>query len=98
YFKRLEVVEGGNGAGTRVRGEVLVFGRSVAFEHIVSEPEPGRRLVESDVSGSSVTEFTVDSMDVAATRVMIRTQFSTDREGFCVQSELWMPPATRQKI
>ena len=99
YFKRLDVLEGGTGAGTRVRGEVRVFGRTVTFEHVVSEPEPGRRLMESDVSGSSVTEFVVDPVDGGATaRVTIQTQFSTEREGIAGRIERWMTAATLEKI
>ena len=97
YFKRLDVIEGGTGAGTRVRGEVQVFGRTVTFEHVVSEPEPGRRMIESDVSGSSVTEFVVEPVDGGA-RVTIRTQFTTEREGFLGRIERWMTAATLEKI
>ena len=97
FFRRLDVLEGGTGAGTRVRGEVRVFGRTVAFEHVVSEPEPGRRLMESDVSGSSVTEFIVDPVDGAA-RVTMRTEFSTEREGILGRIERWMTAATLERI
>jgi uncharacterized protein YndB with AHSA1/START domain len=78
YFTKLEVLEGGIGAGTRVRFEMSAMGRKQVFNGIVSEPEPGRVLVESNESDSgstSVTTFTVDPMAGGAeTRVTIHTQ------------------------
>jgi polyketide cyclase/dehydrase/lipid transport protein len=99
YFKRLDVLEGGTGAGTRVRGEILVFGRTIKFEHTVSEPEPGRVLVESDVTGSSVTQFTVDAVNGgAASRVTTHTQFTTEREGLLGRIERLATTATLERI
>jgi hypothetical protein len=63
YFRRLEVLEGGVGAGTRTRVEMCVLGKSRVFEQIVTEPEPGRVLRETNADGSAVTTFTVDQSD-----------------------------------
>jgi hypothetical protein len=63
YFTRLEVVEGGVGAGTRTRVELRVLGATRVFEQVVTEPEPGRVLMESNQDGSGVTTFTVESAD-----------------------------------
>lgn len=63
YFPRLDVVEGGVGAGTRTRVEMRVAGATRVFEQVVTEPEPGRVLVESNTDGSAVTTFTVDEAD-----------------------------------
>jgi hypothetical protein len=74
YFRRLEVVEGGVGAGTRTRVEMRVLGRTRVFEQVVSEPEPGRVLMETNQDGSGVTTFTVDSADGGeSARVTIAT-------------------------
>lgn len=59
YFRRLEVLEGGVGAGTRTRVEMRVLGVTRVFEQLISEPEPGRVLVEANQDGSAVTTFTV---------------------------------------
>jgi hypothetical protein len=59
-FRRLDVVEGGVGAGTRTRVEMRVAGRTRTFEQVVTEPEPGRVLMESNQDRSGVTTFTVD--------------------------------------
>jgi hypothetical protein len=74
YFPRLEVLEGGVGAGTRTRVEMRVLGSTRVFEQVVSEPEPGRVLMETNMDGSGVTTFTVDAADGAeAAHVTIAT-------------------------
>lgn len=61
YFRRLEVLEGGVGAGTRTRVEMRVLGTTRVFEQVITEPEPGRVLVELNQDGPAVTTFTVDT-------------------------------------
>ncbi len=74
YFRRLEVIEGGVGAGTRTRVKMRVLGRTRVFEQVVTEPEPGRRLMETNQDGSGVTTFTVDDADGGeSARVTIAT-------------------------
>jgi hypothetical protein len=63
YFRRLEVLEGGIGAGTRTRVEMRIFGSSRVFEQVVTEPEAGRALMETNLDGSGVTTFTVKAAD-----------------------------------
>lgn len=75
YFPRLEVLEGGVGAGTRTRVEMRVLGATRVFEQDVTEPEPGRVLVETNTDGSGVTTFTVEPSDGgAAAQVTIATE------------------------
>ena len=66
YFRRLEVLEGGVGAGTRTRVEMRVLGSTRVFEQVVTEPEPGRVIMEANQDGSGVTTFTVDAADGGA--------------------------------
>jgi polyketide cyclase/dehydrase/lipid transport protein len=61
HFPRLEVIAGGVGAGTRTRVHMHVAGKTRGFEQVVTEPEPGRVLMESNTDGSGVTTFTVDA-------------------------------------
>lgn len=76
YFRRLDVIEGGVGAGTRTRVEMRVLGTTHVFEQVVTEPEPGRVLVESNQDGSGVTTFTVDGADGGeSAHVTIATDF-----------------------
>ena len=60
-FSDLVVERGGTGAGTVIRFNVRVLGQTRAYRAAVTEPMPGRVLVERNVSGPpSVTTFTVD--------------------------------------
>lgn len=72
YFGWLEVVEGGVGAGTRIRFSMKSFGAERQMVASVKEPEPGRVLVESFDDGTGVTTFTVDA-HAAGCDVTIRT-------------------------
>lgn len=58
-FVSLVVEQGGVGAGTVVRVQMKVVGKVQAFRTVVSEPEPGRTLIETNDTGY-VTTFTVD--------------------------------------
>jgi len=60
YVTGLVVEEGGVGAGTVYRTEMSAAGRTRSFRAIVSEPEPGRVLVETYPDSGTVTSFTVD--------------------------------------
>lgn len=58
YFGNLVVVEGGVGAGTRIRFEMRTFAGRQTLHAVITEPEPGR-LVESYPADGMVTTFTV---------------------------------------
>ena len=57
----LQVEEGGCGAGTIMRFKSRILGVEQSFHHRVSEPEPGRVLVEQDIDTAQnvTTTFTV---------------------------------------
>jgi hypothetical protein len=77
YFRKIEVEEGGVGAGTRTQIETRVLGITKRATHIIREPEPGRVLEEVDVDGFSTTTFVVDPADNGASaNVSIRTTFA----------------------
>ena len=59
----LQVEEGGYGAGTIIRFKSRILGVEQSFHHRVSEPEPGRVLVEQDIDAvqNVTTTFTSDS-------------------------------------
>ncbi len=61
-FVSLEVERGGNGAGTVIRAHMRVLGQLQSFRSEVSEPDPGRVLVETNDNGY-VTTFTVEPRD-----------------------------------
>lgn len=60
YFTKLEVEQGGTGAGTIIRVYMRVMGSERIFRQAVSEPEPGRVLVEKDLDTDLATTFTVN--------------------------------------
>ncbi len=61
----LLVEEGGYGTGTIIRFKARVLGVEQSFHHRVSEPEPGRVLVEQDIDGvqNVITTFRVIPVD-----------------------------------
>jgi len=61
-FVSLTVEQGGTGAGTIAIVQMKVMGRIQTFRTVVSEPEPGRVLVETNDTGY-ITTFTVESRD-----------------------------------
>lgn len=73
YFTRLDVLEGGVGAGTRTRVGMQVLGKNRVFEQLVTEPEPGRVLMETNADGSAVTTFTVEASGESSSVVTITT-------------------------
>lgn len=82
-FSGLVVEQGGIGAGTVIRFRMSIFGRKQTFRAAVTEPEPGRVLVETDLDANgAVTTFTVDQGPAPAdTRVTISTELKV-RSGF----------------
>ncbi len=60
-FTNLVVEQGGIGAGTVIRFQMSVFGKSQAYRAAITEPEPGRILVETDLDANgALTTFTVN--------------------------------------
>jgi hypothetical protein len=76
YFSRLDVLEGGVGAGTRTRVEMHVLGKKRVFEQVVTEPEPGRILMEANQDGSAVTTFAVEAAGAGESHVTIATDIA----------------------
>ena len=59
-FSGFQVVEGGVGAGTVTTFAVTAGGRTRNYRMNVTEPVPGRTLVETDANSSLVTTFNVE--------------------------------------
>lgn len=73
YFLSLEVEEGGFGAGTVVQFQMRLLGQTQSFRSLITEPEPGQVLVETDIKSGIPTSFTVKAVDDHQTRVTIST-------------------------
>jgi uncharacterized protein YndB with AHSA1/START domain len=93
HFVSLTVEQGGVGAGTVIRFQMRLMGRLQTFRAAITEPEPGRVLVETDIQTGAVTTFTVEPRaDAQQAAVTIKTTTSV-REGFLGRLEAWL--ATR---
>jgi hypothetical protein len=76
-FVSLDVEEGGVGAGTVIRFRMRMLGKTRTMRAAVTEPEPGRVLVESDLEGDVVSTFTVDPVEGGRkARVTIATELT----------------------
>lgn len=91
-FLGLEVQQGGVGAGTRIVVRLRSMGVSRVMRMEVTEPEPGRVLMEIETATNTVTTFTVDSLDGGRrSQVTIRTEWPP--RGFAgLLERLFMPP------
>ncbi|HTS37218.1 MAG TPA: hypothetical protein VMH04_16195 [Candidatus Solibacter sp.] len=74
-FSDLVVEQGGVGAGTVIRFQMSMFGKKQIYRAAITEPEPGRVLVETYLEPKGVvTTFTVDQGTAPAdSRVTIST-------------------------
>ncbi len=75
-FSGLVVEEGGIGSGTVIRFQMTLLGKKQNFRAAVTEPEPGRTLVETylDPAGT-ITTFTVEAGSAPAdSKVTISTE------------------------
>ncbi len=81
YFPSIEVTRGGVGAGTALRFQMKAGNSTRSFIADVTEPEPGRVLVErnrleADPNATSVTTFTVDPNGERQTHLTIATEMT----------------------
>jgi hypothetical protein len=74
YFGPLTIEAGGVGAGTRTCCSLKMLGKSFPFSSEITEPEPGRVLVESVPKTGAVTTFTVVPEAAQRSRVTIETR------------------------
>ena len=89
-FTDIQVLKGGYGAGTEYSFTSLFGGSARDFFMRVSEPEPGRVLVESDTCSALVTTITVNP-EGAASRVILETVWESTG-GLMGLLETWFAP------
>jgi Polyketide cyclase / dehydrase and lipid transport len=96
-FRDLAVEEGGYGAGTVIRARVRVGADERTVRHRVTEPEPGRVLIETDVDADSATTFTFTPLDDdRRVRVRIATEMAASPGIRGVVERLFAPPMLRR--
>lgn len=79
YFKKMSVLEGGCGGGTRIKVEMSVLGKKSTLNFLVSEPEPGRILVETDSNAGVTTRFTLEPTGDRQTQVTIDSTMAVNQ-------------------
>jgi hypothetical protein len=80
-FKSLVVEQGGIGAGTIIRYQISILGKTRTFRAAITEPDSGRVLVETGLEeNSAITTFTVapgsapaDSHVIISTELPVRS-------------------------
>jgi hypothetical protein len=85
YFLSLDVEDGGVGAGTIVNFTMRILGRTQSFRSLITEPAPGRLLVETDIKSQTPTSFRVlPAGDGSQSKVTILTELQARNliEGF----------------
>ncbi len=80
-FSGLVVEQGGIGAGTVVRVTMAAPGKKQELHVSVSEPEPGRVMVESDPETGLTTTFTVEPADEGRSSQVTITAEATPSPG-----------------
>ena len=94
YFVSLEVEEGGFGAGTIINFAMRILGQTQSFHSLITEPEPGRLLVETDIKSGIATSFHIAPIEKEGqTRVTISTELKG--RNFL---EAWIAKMMLQKI
>lgn len=97
WFTHLHVEQGGVGAGTVIRFGMKSGGRVTEMRAEVSEPEPGRVLVERGLDErGTVTTFTVDPAGADGSRVTIRTTWRA--AGFAGFVERLLAPMLLKRV
>jgi hypothetical protein len=90
-FLSLHVEQGGYGEGTVINFEMMVLGRKRSFRAAVTEPEPGRVLVETNLEeDGALSSFILTPIDHEQTEVKIRTEGKTQRDGALGRLERWV--------
>lgn len=88
HFTGLRVERGGVGAGTEFVVGMRVLGRAMDFHGTISEPEPGRVMVEHVRENDAVTTFTV-APEGGQARVTISMDLPS-RGGLAGRVERWL--------
>ncbi len=94
-FAKLEIVQGGIGAGTVTRAHMNAMGSMVVYTLTVTEPEPGRVMRETDEAAGVDTFWTFTPVDGGARcELHLETKFRP-KPGFMGFLERLLTPAIR---
>src|SRR5436853_2944445 len=77
YFEDLVVEAGGVGAGSRISFTMNAYGSRTRSRALVTEPKPGRVLVETIEDAGIISRFIVGPLAKDKTSVTIGTEYPT---------------------
>lgn len=89
-FISLTVEQGGRGAGTVVSFQMKLMGRVQTFHSAITEPEPGRVLVETDMNTGAVTTFMIEPREAGRQAQVTITTDTQVRDGIVGKEQGWM--------
>jgi uncharacterized membrane protein len=95
-FSDLKVIKGGYGAGTEHSFTSLMGGKPRAFQMVISEPEPGRVLVERDTLSNLETTTTIVP-EGSGTRITFETTWES-AGGIMGALEAWFAPSMMRRV
>jgi hypothetical protein len=90
YFVSLHVEKGGYGAGTIINFQMKLMGRIQSFHSVITEPEPGHILVETDMNTGAATTFTVDPRSEDQEAFVTITTTTTVPDGIFGKIQGWL--------
>ena len=90
YFRSLNVEQGGYGAGTIINFQMQLMGRTQSFRSTITEPEPGRILVETDMNTGAITTFTVDPLSDGQEALVTITTTTMVPDGLAGKIQGWL--------
>ena len=96
-FVSLVVEQGGVGSGTIIQVTMKVLGRKQSFRSVISEPEPGRKLVETNDTGY-VTTFVVEPRNEGSSAYVTISTEAKDKKGIVAAIERWMVRRLMQPV
>ena len=97
YFPKIEVEQGGQGAGTVFTVWTRALGVERIYHMVVSEPEPGRLLMEDDPKAGVTTTFrVVPASQSQQTKVTIATDWQAQAGIGGLVEKLVTPPVMRR--
>lgn len=97
YFQNIAVESGGTGAGTVITFEMKMLGKVRKSRARITEPEPGRVLVEEVDDQGIVTTYRVDPVGAFRSDVTISTVLPT-RRGMLGALERMLIPALLKPV
>lgn len=87
-FVSLAVEQGGVGAGTVINVQMRMLGQNSSFRSVISEPEPGRVLVETN-DNNFVTTFTVEQQPGSQQSLVTIVSETSVRDGMVGALQGW---------